>query len=220
MLCVLQAVQSLEIIDYYKMALWMNQHLGLQPMQLTESVVYRYLSFLRETNAAPTLADATVKAIWFMHSTANIVNFNPKVFTSRIAGVRRDLYLRKRILRQAPPFPADVVRVLEEYALHAENRVDSMFTNFILFCIFSSCRIGDAAKIREVEFSRYHDIFLVEAATSEAKNTNTMERRRMHSLQLAGGCIQIPGASNGRCNCIPWSMTPLCQPFQKCQAGF
>ena len=142
-------------------------------MQLTESVVYRYLSFLRETNAAPTLADATVKAIWFMHSTANIVNFNPKVFTSRIAGVRRDLYLRKRILRQAPPFPADLVRALEEYALHAENRVDSMFTNFILFCIFSSCRIGDAAKIREVEFSRYHDIFLVEAATSEAKNTNT-----------------------------------------------
>jgi hypothetical protein len=166
-------------LDYYKMALWMNQHLGLQPMQLTESVVYRYLSFLRETNAAPTLADATVKAIWFMHSTANIVDFNPKVFTSRIAGVCRDLYLRKRILRQAPPFPADVVRALEEYALHAENRVDSMFTNFILFCIFSSCRIGDAAKIREVEFSRYHDIFLVEAATSEAKNTNTMERRRM-----------------------------------------
>ena len=72
-------------LDYYKMALWMNQHLGLQPMQLTESVVYRYLSFLRETNAAPTLADATVKAIWFMHSTANIVDFNPKVFTSRIA---------------------------------------------------------------------------------------------------------------------------------------
>ena len=23
-------------MDYYKMALWMNQHLGLQPMQLTE----------------------------------------------------------------------------------------------------------------------------------------------------------------------------------------
>ena len=82
-------------------------------------------------------------------------------------------------LKQAPPFPAEVVRALEEYALHAESKVDSLFTNFILFCIFSSCRIGDATKIREVEFSRCHDIFLVEAATSEAKNTNTMERRRM-----------------------------------------
>ena len=59
------------------------------------------------------------------------------------------------------------------------SKVDSLFTNFILFCIFSSCRIGDATKIREVEFSRCHDIFLVEAATSEAQNTNTMERRRM-----------------------------------------
>ena len=166
-------------LDYYKLALWVRQCLGLQPMQLTESVVYQYLSFLRETGAAPTLADATVKAIWFMHSTATIADFNPKVFTSRITGVCRDMYLRKRILRQAPPFPADVVRALEVYALQAERKIDSMFTNFILFCIFSSCRIGDAAKIREVEFSRCHDIFLVEAATSEAKNTNTMERRRM-----------------------------------------
>ena len=117
-------------LDYYKLALWMRQCLGLQPMQLTESVVYQYLSFLRETGAAPTLADATVKAIWFMHSTATIADFNPKVFTSRIAGVCRDMYLRKRILRQAPPFPADVVRALEVYALEAESKIDSMFTNF------------------------------------------------------------------------------------------
>jgi len=166
-------------LDYYKLALWMNTNMDLQPMQLTENVVYQYLNFLRESGAAPTSADATVKAIWFMHATVTIVDFNPKVFTSRITGVCRDMFLRKRILRQAPPFPADVVRALEEYALRAESRADSMFTNFILFCIFSSCRIGDAAKIREVEFSRFHDIFLVEAATSEAKNTNTMERRRM-----------------------------------------
>jgi hypothetical protein len=32
-----------------------------------------------------------------MHSTANIVDFNPKVFTSRITGVCRDMYMRKRI---------------------------------------------------------------------------------------------------------------------------
>ena len=84
-------------LDYCKMALWMNQYMSLQPMQLSESAVYQYLNFLRETGAAPTLADATVKAIWFMHSTANIVDFNPNVLTSRIAGVCRDMYMRKRI---------------------------------------------------------------------------------------------------------------------------
>ena len=120
-----------------------------------------------------------VKAVWFMHSTANIVDFNPKSFTSRITGVCRDMYMKKRVLRQAPPFPASVVRSLEEYALQADSKKESMFVNFILFCIFSSCRIGDAAKIQEVQFSRHHDVFLVEAATTEAKNTNTKERRRM-----------------------------------------
>lgn len=174
-------------LDFYRMALWMDSHLGLPPMALTESVVYSYLTHLREANAAPTLADATVKAVWFMHSTANIVDFNPKSFTSRITGVCRDMYMKKRVLRQAPPFPASVVRSLEEYALQADSKKESMFVNFILFCIFSSCRIGDAAKIQEVQFSRHHDVFLVEAATAEAKNTNTKERRRMLLLFTAMG---------------------------------
>ena len=166
-------------LDFYKMASWMDEHLGLPPMRLSEDVVYQYLAYLREAQAAPTLADSTVKAVWFMHATANIVDFNPKSFTSRITGVCRDMYMKKRFLRQAPPFPAEVVRSLEQYALETDDKMDSLFTNFILFCIFSSCRIGDATKIREVEFSRYQEVYLVEAATSEAKNTNTMERRRM-----------------------------------------
>ena len=32
-------------LDYYKLALWMNHNMGLQPMQLTENVVYLYLNF-------------------------------------------------------------------------------------------------------------------------------------------------------------------------------
>eukprot|EP00435_Cladocopium_sp_Y103_P043140 s2541_g12.t1 len=165
--------------DYYKMAVWMDQFLNLKPMRLTEGIVYQYLSFLRESSAAPTSADATVKSIWFMHSTAGMIDFSPTMFTSRITGVCRDMYMRKRVLKQAPSFPSDVVRSLEEYALTCDSKVDSMFTNFILFCIYSSCRIGDASKIKAVEFSQCHDVYLVEAASTESKNTNTMERRRM-----------------------------------------
>ena len=165
--------------DYYKMALCVNTSMNLQPMQLAENVVCRYLSFLRESGAAPTSADATVKALWFMHATATIVDFSPDDLTSRITGVCRDMFLKERNLRQAPPFPAEVAWALEVYALGAGNRADSIFTNFFLFCTFSSCRIGDAAKIREVSFSRFHAIVLVEAMTSAAKNTNTMERLRM-----------------------------------------
>ena len=188
-------------MDYYKMAVWMNQALNLLPMQLSESTVYQYLSFLRDTGAAPTSADATVKAIWFMHSTAGIIDFNPASFTSRISGVCRDMFMRKRFLKQAPPFTTDVVRALEEYALKTDVKSDSMFTNFILFCIYASCRIGDASKIRALEFSRHHDVFLVEAETSEAKNTNTMERRRMLLPFTAIGWGLHPNPW-----CIKWQM--------------
>ena len=90
-----------------------------------------------------------------------------------------DMYMRKRVLKQAPAFTVAIVKALEEFALTCRNKVDSMFTNFILFCIYASCRIGDASKIKSVSFSQFQEVFLVEAATSDAKNTNTMERRRM-----------------------------------------
>ena len=166
--------------DYYKMATWMFDSFGLMPLQLSEELVYQYLSFLRSTEAAPTSADSAVKAIWFMHSTAVFSDFNPKALGSRVTGVCRDMYMRKRVLKQAPCFPASVVLLaLEDYALYCKDLSDSMFTNFILFCIYASCRIGDATKITSVQFSRHHDVFLIETETSEAKNTNTMERRRM-----------------------------------------
>eukprot|EP00435_Cladocopium_sp_Y103_P054906 s2110_g18.t1 len=183
--------------DYYKMAVWMNMTLDLHPMQLSESVLYQYLSHLRESGGAPTSADAAVKAVWFMHATAGLIDFSPSFFTSRITGVCRDMYMGKRLLKQAPSFTADLVRSLEEYALLCEDKMDSMFTNFILFCIYSSCRVGDASKIKDLEFARHHDVFLVEAATSDAKNTNTMERRRMLLPFVALGWGLYPN---------PWSI--------------
>ena len=165
-------------MDYYKMAVWLDQQLDLRPMQVSENAIYQYLSFLREVGAAPTLGEATVKAVWFMHSTAGFIDFRPDSFSSRVTGVCRDMFLRKRILKQAPAFPVRIVRALEEYALLTRDAVDSRFVNFLLFCIYSSCRVGDASKITEVTFSQFQEVHLVEASTTEAKNTATMERRR------------------------------------------
>jgi hypothetical protein len=111
------------------------------------------------------------------------------------------MFMRKRILKQAPAFPARVVRALEEYALQTKNVVDSRFVNFILFCIFSSCRVGDASKITEVTFSQFQEVYLVEAATTEAKNTATMERRRMLLPFTAVGWGVYPNPWN-----IKWKM--------------
>ena len=188
-------------MDFYKLAVWMRSQFDLRPMQLSEGVLYQYLSFLRETGAAPTSADATVKSVWFMHSTVGFIDFHPECITSRITGVCRDMFMRKRILKQAPAFPATVVRALEEFALFTKNLADSMFTNFILFCIYSSCRVGDASKISEVTFSRYQEVHLVEAATTEAKNTATMERRRMLLPFTAVGWGVFPNPW-----CIKWNM--------------
>lgn len=188
-------------MDFHKLAVWMRSQLGLCPMQLSEGVLYQYLSFLRESGAAPTSADATVKSVWFMHATVGFIDFHPECITSRITGVCRDMFMRKRILKQAPAFTANIVRALEEFALLSKNLADSMFTNFILFCIYSSCRVGDASKISEVTFTRYQEVHLVEAATTEAKNTATMERRRMLLPFTAVGWGIFPNPW-----CIKWNL--------------
>ena len=43
-------------MDYYKMAVWMDQQLDLRPIQVSENVVYQYLSFLRESGSSPDLS--------------------------------------------------------------------------------------------------------------------------------------------------------------------
>ena len=75
--------------DYHRMAVWLRDVCNLAPLQVTEDLVYRYLCHLRSTGAAPTLADTTVKAIWFMHSTVGFTNFDSRCFTSRVIGVCR-----------------------------------------------------------------------------------------------------------------------------------
>ena len=188
-------------MDFHKLAVWMRSQLGLCPMQLSEGVLYQYLSFLRESGAAPTSADATVKSVWFMHAIVGFIDCHPECITSRITGVCRDMFMRKRILKQAPAFTANIVRALEEFALLSKNLADSMFTNFILFCIYFSCRVGDASKISEVTFTRYQEVHLVEAATTEAKNTATMERRRMLLPFTAVGWGIFPNPW-----CIKWNL--------------
>ena len=131
-------------------------------------MVYQYVAHFSETQAAPTLADSCVKAIWFMHATANIADFNPKSFTSHLTGVCRDMFMNERLLVQVPLSSAKVVRSLEQYALGTDDKMDSLATEFSLSCIPSSCCIGDAVTVREVELSRHQEAFLVEAAAPEA----------------------------------------------------
>ena len=188
--------------DYHRMAVWMRDVCNLAPLQITEDVVYRYLCHLRSSGAAPTLADTTVKAIWFMHATVGFVGFDPKLFTSRIIGVCREMFLRKRVLQQAVPFAVSDVIALEDFAIDPnQSFADTYFANFILFCIYSGSRIGDATKMTNVEFSRQGDVHLVEASTTEAKNSTTKERRTrlMPFAALGWGLSLNPW-------CIKWEM--------------
>ena len=73
--------------------------------------------FLRDSSAAPTSAEAAIKAIWFMHSTAVIIGVDPKTMGSRISGVCRDMFMQKRTLKQVPCFTAEAVLALEEFAI-------------------------------------------------------------------------------------------------------
>ena len=49
--------------DFYKMAVWMKSQMNLMPMELSEAVVYQYLTSLRDSSVAPTSAEAAIKAI-------------------------------------------------------------------------------------------------------------------------------------------------------------
>ena len=101
--------------DFHRFALWQVETNGSFPKSPTEAHLYMYLSFLRDTGAAPTAGTSFLKSWAFMRYTVG-AGFGQKesLVSGRVQIAARSMYLKKRKLKQAPPWPADTVWALED----------------------------------------------------------------------------------------------------------
>lgn len=154
--------------------------------------------------------------------------FCPKSLTSRISGVCRDMYMQKRVRKQAPPFPASVVRALEEYALTCRSESDSTPPSPISFCFAFMPAAALEMPPKSKRFS-----FQGTRMFSWQKLRPQIQRKLTRwnvvgcfcrSRQLVGDFTQIPGVSCGRCNWTPnwtpWNTKPYMPAFSEVSGQF
>ena len=111
--------------------------------------------------------------------------------SGRVRGVVNSMFATKRKLLQAPPIPADYVYRMERFLrTSSDSRLKTM-VGFLLFCVYSCARFGDAAKgdpgALDFQESTSSDLTLIEIALSQYK-TATGERKAILLPLIALGC--------------------------------
>ena len=180
------------ISDYNKFAQFLVSDCHKRPLQPSESDFYRYLCHMKETGAGATSGATLLQAWSFFRFTFGVdAGDQGALVSGRVRGVVNMMFSSKRKLTQAPPIPADYVYRMERFLqTSSDNRVRTI-VGFMLFCIYSCSRFGDAAKgdPRELQFQEAasSDLTLVEIGLSSYK-TATGERRAILLPLIALGC--------------------------------
>ena len=167
------------VSDFNRFAEWQVTINRRRPLSPTESDIYQYLCHLQDVRAGATAGASFLKAWNFMRFVIGADSEeSASVFSGRVKGVTTSMFANKRKLTQAPPIPADYVYKMETLILESHDSRICTIVGFLLFCIYSCSRFGDAAKGRPsaLEFQVREELTLVEIMLSDYK-TATGERR-------------------------------------------
>ena len=167
------------IACYHSFSRWLLAHGRGRPMSPWESDVYGYLQYLISSNKGATSGSAFLKSIGFMDACFRYMDNTAATFlTGRSLGAARLMSKSKRPTKQAKTFATDHVwrmeRAVAEWEMTDQERC---FGGFALFCLYSSARFSDGARIKEVELERSEHVWLFKAMAFEYKGSTISERR-------------------------------------------
>ena len=171
--------------DYLRLAKWQVETNRGRPLKVLEKDMCDYVCALRSDEAAPTAAAAFISSWRFFHYMTGGAS-EDNIVSQRVEGAAHSCYLRKRPLRQAPPYRVKTVRRLEEVVLSGSD-LHAVIGGFGLFCMFSAARWSDAAKATGLRIDTHGRIFLVEAVMLGHKTAKKADERTAFMPLLALG---------------------------------
>ena len=180
------------ITDYHRFAQFLVSTCHKRPLCPDEADFYKYVCHLQASGAGAT-AGATLLQAWsFFRFTFGVDGEDQATLVSgRVRGVVNSMFATKRKLLQAPPIPADYVYRMELFLRTSSDSRLKTIVGFLLFCVYSCARFGDAAKgdpsALDFQESTSSDLTLIEIALSQYK-TATGERKAILLPLIALGC--------------------------------
>ncbi|CAK9109957.1 unnamed protein product, partial [Durusdinium trenchii] len=106
----------------WRFAQWLHKQFLGSPFIQPEPVVYRYVSFLKESGASPTTASHFLEALQFFNGLLGFaVTKVTEVLSARVKGSAHVQYVAKRIRKPAEVLTQQEVTELEDIALTSDN---------------------------------------------------------------------------------------------------
>ena len=160
----------------WRFAQWLHKQFLGSPFIQPEPVVYRYVSFLKESGAGPTTASHFLEALQFFNGLLGFaVTKVTEVLSARVKGSAHVQYVAKRIRKPAEVLTQQEVTELEDIALTSDNPQHVILAGHFLFCIFAAARWHDSMYVCSTAVSNYKGVWLIEAETSKHKTSTTKQ---------------------------------------------
>lgn len=149
---------------------WTRLVLGKTGLQIDESNLYAYLCSMRDEGRGATSGEAVLQAVRFFHSTLGFVGFNPATdISARVAGVAKQMFQTKRLLKQARALYVLELKALEDAVLEEKQPHVIAIAGYLLFCAMAVCRFSDPMFCTGLQVNRFRNTVLIEAGTSVHK---------------------------------------------------
>ena len=159
---------------------WIRAQDGGTGLDLTERRLYSYLCWMRDSGRGATSGEAVLQSVRFFHSMFGFNNIELSVCLSpRVTGVAKDMFLQKRLLRQARALFAPELRALEDAVLEEKQPHIVVIAGYLMFCLLAVCRFSDAMFVTGMTISRHGATVLIEAGTNVHKTAHSKERKTM-----------------------------------------
>ena len=160
----------------WRFSQWLHKLKLGSPFTQPEEIVYRYLQFLKESQAGATSASHFLEALGFFGSLLGFTVINVhEVISVRVKGAAHIQYMGKRVRRPAEVLTVDEVRSLEDLVLDSTDPKTVIIAGHLMFCLMAAPRWWDTQHVVTAVASTYKGVWLVEAETSRHKTSMTKQ---------------------------------------------
>ena len=203
------ATLSKRASSLWKYARWIGENGLGNPLDLRESIIYRYVSSL--DGGPATTAETFLQSLRFAINVFGIKDVSmDRLISSRVRGSATRQFATKRPLKQALPLSTTMVKVLEKEA--ATGPIDKYMTlvaGHLCFCLHASARFGDSQRIERLNVTTCSNMCLVESMSRRHKTAISAERKtRFLPLNALGfGLLEVSWAKNWMVCRAKWNIT-------------
>ena len=154
---------------------------GVQPFPLTEQVAYDFMKY-EAVKASSTFLRSFIVSVAFSHYVLGLSGADLVMQSSRITGLAREMYLRKRKLVQRRPLTVKMVKALEDFAQDdSKSLFDRVAAGCFLLCVYMRARFSDMIHMTAFKADElFIDGFLegyIECSVTRSKSAYTTERK-------------------------------------------